>query len=342
MRISDVKRRSFMAALVSALVAPAAARSTARPPYASRAEVRQFIDEVVAQHGFDRERVERWLNAARYSPTVERLMQPPIPFGQRNWLEYRSRYLEDKRVQAGVDFWRGNSAALERATERFGVPPEIIVAIIGVETYWGRITGNFRTIDVLATLSFDYLRRSDYYRKELVELLLLAREQDTDPLRLKGSFAGAIGLPQFMPGSIRRFAVDFDGDGRIDLAGSATDAIGSVASFLVRHGWQRELPILFEAEADEAIVDSLGRGIDAAVTWSDALNAGVVADLPLPLDTPILVIDLPYVDAGGDARRQFRVGTVNFAAILQYNRSYFYATAVVELAEALRREAGRS
>jgi len=341
MRISDVKRRSFMAALVSALVAPAAARSTARPPYASRAEVRQFIDEVVAQHGFDRERVERWLNAARYSPTVERLMQPPIPFGQRNWLEYRSRYLEDKRVQAGVDFWRGNSAALERATERFGVPPEIIVAIIGVETYWGRITGNFRTIDVLATLSFDYLRRSDYYRKELVELLLLAREQDTDPLRLKGSFAGAIGLPQFMPGSIRRFAVDFDGDGRIDLAGSATDAIGSVASFLVRHGWQRELPILFEAEADEAIVDSLGRGIDAAVTWSDALNAGVVADLPLPLDTPVLVIDLPYLDAGGEPSRLFRVGTVNFAAILQYNRSYFYATAVVELAEALGREAGR-
>jgi len=342
MRTPDVKRRSLVAALVSSLVAPATARSPARPPYTSRAEVQQFIDEVVAQHGFDRERVERWLNAARYSQTVERLMQPPIPFGQRNWLDYRSRYLEDKRVQAGVDFWRSNSAALERATERFGVPPEIIVAIIGVETYWGRITGNFRTIDVLATLSFDYLRRSDYYRKELVELLLLAREQQTDPLRFKGSFAGALGLPQFMPGSIRRFAVDFDGDGQIDLAGSATDAIGSVARFLLRHGWQRESPILFGAEATEAIVDSLGRGIDAAVTWSDALNAGVVADLPLPLDTPVLVIDLPYVDAGGDVRRQFRVGTVNFAAILQYNRSYFYATAVVELAEALRREAGRS
>jgi len=342
MRVPDVKRRSLAAALVAALVAPATARIPARPPYASRPEVQQFIDEVVAEHGFDRARVERWLNAARYSGTVERLMQPPIPFGQRNWLDYRSRYLEDKRVQAGVDFWRSNAAALERATERFGVPPEIIVAIIGVETYWGRITGNFRTIDVLATLSFDYLRRADYYRKELVELLLLAREQDTDPLRFKGSFAGALGLPQFMPGSIRRFAVDFDGDGRIDLAGSATDAIGSVARFLVRHGWQRESPILFKAEADAAIVDALGRGIEAAVAWSDALNAGVVADLPLPPDTPVLVIDLPYLDAGGEARRQFRVGTVNFAAILQYNRSYFYATAVVELAEALRREVGRS
>jgi membrane-bound lytic murein transglycosylase B len=341
MSIPDVKRRSLVAALAAALVAPAAARSPARSPYASRAEVQQFVDEVVAQHGFDRERVERWLNAARYSETVERLMQPPIPFGQRNWLEYRSRYLEDRRVQAGVDFWRTNAAALVRATERFGVPPEIIVAIIGVETYWGRITGNFRTIDVLATLSFDYLRRADYYRKELVELLLLAREQGTDPLRFKGSFAGAIGLPQFMPGSIRRFAIDFDGDGRIDLAGSATDAVGSVASFLVSHGWQRDCPILFEAEANEAIVDSLGRGIAAGATWADALIAGVTPDLPLEFDAPVLVIDLPYLDAGGETRRLYRVGTVNFTAILQYNRSYFYATAVVELAESLRREVGR-
>lgn len=342
MRNPDVKRRRLVAALAAALVAPATARSRPRPPYASRAEVQQFIDEIVALHGFDRARVEHWLNAARYSGTVERLMQPPIPFGQRNWLEYRSRYLEDRRVQAGADFWRGNASALNHAAERFGVPPEVVVAIIGVETYWGRITGNFRTIDVLATLSFDYLRRADYYRKELVELLLLAREQGTDPLRFKGSFAGAIGLPQFMPGSIRRFAVDFDGDGRIDLAGSPTDAIGSVANFLVEHGWQRCLPVLFAAEADEAIVDALGRGIAASATWADALIEGVAPDLPLDFDTPVLVIDLPYLDAGGEPRRLYRVGTVNFAAILQYNRSYFYATAVVELAEALRRDVGRS
>ena len=342
MTLLHVRRRALLAALLSGLVVPAVARSPARPPYASRTEVQQFIDELVAQHGFERARVEGWLNAARYSETVERLMQPPIPFGQRNWVEYRSRYLEDQRVQVGADFWRTNAAALDRATERFGVPPEIVVAIIGVETYWGRITGNFRTIDVLATLSFDYLRRADYYRRELAELLLLAREQRMDPLRFKGSFAGAIGLPQFMPGSVRRFAVAFDGDGRIDLAGSATDAIGSVANFLVGHGWQRDLPILFEAEADEAIVDSLGRGIDAMATWSDALNAGVVADLPLALDTPVLVIDLPYVDAGGESRRLYRVGTANFSAILQYNRSYFYATAVVELGDALKREVARS
>jgi membrane-bound lytic murein transglycosylase B len=338
MKFPNPKRRTLVAALLAGVLAPAAARTAGRPSYAARPEVQQFIDEVVAEHGFERARVERWLNAARYSDTVERLMQPPIPFGQRSWLEYRSRYLEDRRVQAGAAFWRANTNALERATAHYGVPPEIVAAIIGVETYWGRITGNFRTIDVLATLSFDYLRRADYYRRELVELLLLAREQGVDPVRYKGSFAGAIGLPQFMPGSLRRFAVDFDGDGRIDLAESPADAIGSVASFLVAHGWQRDLPILFEAEADEAIVDDLGRGIDASTPWSTALNAGVVADLPLSLDTPVLVIDLPYLDASGETQRLYRVGTGNFAAILHYNRSYFYATAVVELADALRRE----
>ena len=338
MTLMNPKRRALVATLLAGMVVPAAARSPVRPAYASRSDVQPFIDALVEQHGFERARVERWLNAARYSEAVERLMQPPIPFGQRNWLDYRARYVEDKRIQAGAAFWRANRAALEHAEARFGVPPEIVVAIIGVETFLGRITGNFRTIDALATLSFDYLRRADYYRKELVELLLLAREQRMDPLAFKGSFAGAIGLPQFMPGSVRRFAIDFDGDGRIDLGSSPADAIGSVANFLVEHGWQRDQPILFEAEADEEIVDALGRGIQVAPTWSDALMSGVVGDVPLALDTPVIVIDLPYVDADGEPRRLYRVGTVNFSAVLHYNRSYFYATAVVELAEALKRE----
>jgi membrane-bound lytic murein transglycosylase B len=337
MSVPNEARRALLCALLAAVALPANARMAGRPSYATRSEVQVFIDEVVQQHGFERARVERWLDAARYSETVERLMQPAIPFGQRNWLEYRARYLEDRRIEAGAAFWRGHASALEHAYGRFGVPPAIIVAIIGVETYFGRITGNFRTIDVLATLSFDYLRRADYYRRELVELLLLAREQQTDPLAFRGSFAGAIGLPQFMPGSVRRYALDFDGDGRVDITASAVDAIGSIANFLVEHGWQRDLPVLFEAEADEAIVDALGRGIDATTTWSSALGAGVVADLPLPLDTPVLVIDLPYVDASGETRRLYRVGTANFSALLNYNRSYFYATAVVELGDAIRR-----
>jgi len=226
-------RRSFLVALAALAVArPAQARS----PYVGRPEVQQFVEELAATHGFDRARLERWLRDARYSASVERLMQPPIPFGQRNWLEYRQRYLDPARVQAGVDFWQTHRAALARAEEEYGVPAEIIVAVIGVETYFGRITGNFRTLDVFTTLTFDYLRRADFYRAEFIEFLLLAREQRRDPLSYRGSFAGAIGLPQFMPGSIRRWGVDFDGDSRIDLLASPTDAIGSVANFLVGHG----------------------------------------------------------------------------------------------------------
>jgi len=325
-------RRLLAALALTMAVLPAAAET--RPPYLQRAEVREFIDDLTVKHGFERERLERWFSHARYSPLVERYMQPPIAFGQRNWFDYRARYLDDARVQSGAIFMRNHQASLQRAQREFGVPPEIIVAIIGVETHYGRITGNFRTLDALVTLSFDYLRRADYYREQLTEFFLLVREQKSDPLAIRGSFAGALGLPQFMPGSIRRHAVDFDGDGRVDLATSAADAIGSIASFLVAHGWQRDVPIWFEATANEAMIDALGRGINATVSWSEALAAGVEGDVPLPLDAKVLVIDLPVSNAG-EIERLYRVGTVNFSALLHYNRSYFYAGAVVELSRAI-------
>lgn len=328
-----MQRRTLLLSLGALALA---ASVQAREPYLARPDVQQFVEELVTVHGFERARLERWLREARYSGSVERLMQPPIPFGQRNWLEYRNRYVEPARIQAGVDFWQANEASLARAEQQFGVPAEVIVAIIGVETHYGRITGSFRTLDVFATLSFDYLRRADFYRTEFIEFLLLAREQRRDPASFRGSFAGAIGLPQFMPGSIRRWGVDFDGDGRIDLLASPADAIGSVANFLVGHGWQRDLPIAFEAETDEVTVDTLGRGIEARTTWSSALAAGVASDELLPLDTAVIVIDLPLVDADGQAGRDYRVGTVNFSALLHYNRSYFYATAVTEVAAAVR------
>jgi peptidoglycan lytic transglycosylase B len=326
-------RRSF---LLSVLAFAAAAHARANTEHLVRDDVRQFIDELVETHGFDRTRLKRWLKEARYSATVEKLMQPPIPFGQRNWLDYRKRYLDELRIRAGIAFWQAHRDALTRAEQQFGVPAAILVAIIGVESYFGRTTGEFRTIDVLMTLSFDYLRRADFYRAEFVEFLLLAREQKRDPLSYRGSFAGAMGLPQFMPGSVRRWALDFDGDGRIDLLASPVDAIGSVANFLQAHGWQRELPVEFPAQADEAIVDALGRGIVAQTPWWSALAEGVVADASLALETPVLVIDLPIVDDDGQPGRHYRVGTVNFSAILHYNRSYFYAAAVSDYAAALQ------
>jgi membrane-bound lytic murein transglycosylase B len=328
------RRRALLAALIAAAWRPALAREQPRQPYLERGDVQQLIDELVWQHGFERPRVERWIAAARYSPASERLMQPAPPFGQRSWLEYRERVLQDDRIAAGVGFMRRHAEACAQAGERFGVPPEIIAAIIGIETRFGRQTGSFRTIDVMATLAFDYPRRAEFYRREFVEFMLMAREQGIDPLAVRGSYAGAIGLPQFMPRSIRRHAVDLDGDGRIDLTASPADAIGSVASFLVAHGWQRDMPILFEAEATEEVVDALGRGIEARVSWHEAVEAGVVADLPLLPDAQVIVIDLPYPTAAG-IERLYRVGTVNFSAILHYNRSYFYATAVVEFAQAI-------
>lgn len=335
----DMQRRALLLGLASACALPqhaTAADVNGRASYVTRAEVQAYIDGLVQTHGFDRAQVERWLSGARYSAEVERLMQPAIPFGQRNWYDYRARYLDPVRVQGGLAFWQKHAKALARAQTETGVPAEIIVAIIGIETLYGRTTGNFRTLDALATLSFDYLRRADYYRGELTELLLLAREQRVDPASYRGSFAGALGLPQFMPGSIRRWAVDFDSDGRIDLLASPTDAIGSVASFLVAHGWQRDLPIAFTVQASEEIVDRLGRGIRAETPWSSALAEGVAADALLPLDTPVIVIDLPLVNPDGAAGREFRAGTVNFSALLHYNRSYFYAAAVMDLAAALR------
>jgi len=331
-------RRALLLALSAACTLPhvAAAADNGRLPYAARPEVQAFIDGLAQAHGFERAQLERWLKGARYSSEVERLMQPPIPFGQRNWLEYRTRYLDAVRMQSGLAFWQKHEKTLSRAQAEFGVPPEIIVAIIGVETLYGRFTGNFRTLDALATLSFDYLRRADYYRGELAEFLLLAREQRVDPASFRGSFAGALGLPQFMPSSIRRWAVDFDGDGRIDLLASPADAIGSVASFLVAHGWQRDLPIAYTVEASEEIVDRLGRGIRAETPWRSALAEGVTGDAMLTLDTPVIVIDLPLLNADGSAGREYRAGTVSFSALLHYNRSYFYAAAVMDLAAALR------
>jgi len=343
-----MRRRELLlqiGAVLGAVVAPGLrAQSNAFVPYPRRDDVQSFIDAFVSGNDVQRSRIERLFAHGRYLATVERLMQPPIPFASRNWLEYQTRYVEERRIREGVAFSHAQRGPLQRAEQQFGVPAEIITAILGVETQYGRTTGGFRTLDVLLTLSFDYLRRADYYRGELEQFLLLTREQRLDPLAVRGSFAGAIGIPQFMPSSIRRWAVDFDGNGRIDLTRSVIDSIGSVANFLVAHGWQRDEPILLPAaiNADEddnalqTVVEELGGGILAQTPWSMVAGRGIEVDAALALDTPVLLIDLPIIEANGTQRREYRLGTRSFSAILNYNRSYFYATAVVELAEALR------
>jgi membrane-bound lytic murein transglycosylase B len=331
-----MQRRAVLAGLAAALVVPGLARANSSS-YLLRDDVREFIDAVTDGYGFDRAWLLSVLGQARYNETAERLTTPgQQPPSARNWREYRTRALDERRIREGLAFERMYRATLERATETFGVPEEIVVSIIGIETMFGRLSGSHRTVDVLMTLSFDYTRRAAYYREELAQFLLLCREQRLDPLAQRGSFAGALGMPQFMPSSVRAQAIDFDGDGRIDIAGSAADAIGSVAHFLSAHGWKRDLPVALNANASAEVLETLGESIRAIYRWQDVERLGVTIEGTLDPDTRVLLADLPFVSASGVEGVEHRIGTVNFAALLHYNRSFPYAAAVAELAQVLR------
>jgi membrane-bound lytic murein transglycosylase B len=311
------------AALAAALAAPCAAQT-----YADRAEVQAFAAEMVERHGFRPGELERVLGGARYLDSVVTLMTP-LKTGERSWQTYRANFLNPRRVEAGAAFWRQNAKALERAASVYGVPPEIIVAIIGVETEYGRNTGSFRVLDALATLAFDYPRRAEYFRSELEQFLLLARDARADAGSFRGSYAGAIGIPQFMPGSIRRYAVDFDGNGRIDLRGSPADAIGSVANFLAEHGWLAGAAIAAPAEVTGDRYQLLADGgVDPERTAAELREADVVFDDSIGDETPSVLIELE--SPGGPS--EFLVGLQNFYVLTRYNRSSFYAAAVRELA----------
>ncbi|MDO4681942.1 MAG: lytic murein transglycosylase B [Lautropia sp.] len=304
--------------------------------FAERIEVKSFISDMADRHGLDRD----WMLAAfqRISPNAQvlSLMNPPKTSIQRSWKAYRPRFLQPVRIDGGVKFWQDNAEALARATATHGVPSEIIVAIIGVETVYGRNTGNFQVLQALATLGFDYPSRAAYFKRELEEFLLYCHENQLDLLAPRGSYAGAIGTPQFMPGSIRSYATDFDGDGRIDLRGSTTDAIGSVARFLQIHGWEpgrkTHYPARLARDADPAPL--LARGPKANLTIADLRAHGITSPFNLPADEPLLLVDLVNADAPPD----YTIGTGNFYAITRYNRSFMYAMAVIDLAEAIRQK----
>ncbi len=305
-------------------------------------DVADFIDQMVARHGFDRAELESLFKKVRYIDTTIQLVKPAPPGKPKNWQAYRARFIEPVRINAGVAFWDTYADALMRAEERYGVPAEIIVGIIGVETVYGRNTGSFRVLDALTTLGFDYpptpnrAARMTFFRNEIENTLLLARESGIDPFSLFGSYAGAVGLPQFMPGSIRKFAVDFDGDGKIDLRNSPVDAIGSVANFLVEHGWKRGEPIVFpatvSAENGRGWDMFIGQPLEARFRLDDMKAAGVTPTVEPPADMPFGLVDLQ----NGGEPTEYWLGAANFFAITQYNRSFFYAMSVVELGRAVR------
>nr|WP_017876951.1 MULTISPECIES: lytic murein transglycosylase B [unclassified Janthinobacterium] len=310
--------------------------------FAEWKQVGQFLDDIAAKHQFDRAELDALMAKVRYVDSAIQLMKPAPPGKPKNWQAYRARFVEPVRIDAGVKFWNDNAEALARAESVYGVPADIIVGIIGVETVYGRNTGRFRVLDALTTLAFSYpetptrLARMEFFRGELESALLFARQGGVDPLSLLGSYAGAVGLPQFMPSSILKHAVDFDGDGRIDLRGSAGDAIGSVAHFLVQHGWQRDLARPFAlpvaVSPGRAWEPFIGQGLEAKFRPDELLAAGVSSDTPLPGGRLFGLVDLQ----NGSEATEYWLGSANFFAITQYNRSYFYAMSVLDLGRAVQ------
>lgn len=294
-------------------------------------DVKTFIAEMHERHGFDVNHLSRQFATLRPNAVVLRAIRPPaVPEKQRSWQRYRQRFVISRRIEGGQRFWQKNEATLQRAEAIYGVPAEIIVAIIGVETEYGQDMGNFGVFEALASLAFHYPPRADFFRSELEQFLLLARENGVDPLSIKGSYAGAIGIPQFMPGSQRRFAVDFDGDDRIDLRHSSSDAIGSVARFLQQHGWQTGAPIAVPVGIKGDPGDLIGAGIKPVQTVREMLEQGV--ETSASPDRLAALIDLVTPEAA----TEYWLGFENFYVITRYNRSSFYAMAVFQLAEALR------
>jgi membrane-bound lytic murein transglycosylase B len=317
----------------------AAAPCLGRDGYAERPEVRKFVAEMAERHGFVAHELD-WLfsRVRRVEPALQAI-EPPSAERPRSWEEYRAMFVNERRIAAGLQFWKAHRKALERAQAKYGVPATVILGIIGVETFYGRNTGRWRVVDALTTLAFDYPPRAEFFRSELVNYLLLSRDSGADVFAARGSYAGAIGIPQFMPGSIRRYGVDFDGDGTIDLQRSASDAIGSVANFLREHGWQPGAavwrPVRLSGDGYRALLG----GVEAKFSVGELAQAGVQPVGPLAPEARAALIELET--PGGQS--EYRLGLQNFYVLTRYNRSTFYAAAVADLAEALSKaqEPGR-
>ncbi len=301
-----------------------------------RAEVQQFIDSMVSKHEYDRKTLIRMLREARtQDPILEAISKPAEK--TKPWHEYRAIFLTKKRIRAGADFWREHASELKRISEETGVPCEILVGIIGVETYFGRITGSYRVLDALTTLAFDYPPRAAFFRRDLEEFMLLVREENIEASGATGSYAGAMGAPQFMPSSFRAYAVDSSADGKRDIWTDWSDVIGSVANYIVAHGWEQRGEVVTPA--------FLGTGwqgqppenaLTPAETVSSLSRQGVMFATDLPNDHKSQLLTLK----GADGVEHW-IGFHNFFVITRYNRSVMYALAVHQLGQEIALEVSR-
>ncbi len=354
-----VKRPRLLTALCTTLCAglllslslaadakPRHARPAPQPqPFGPRPALVAFADELATTQGWDAVALREQLGQALNLPRVRQLILPAAVGTAKNWTAYRDRFIEPKRLEAGVAFWAEHEPALVRAEATYGVPASVIIGILGVETFYGRITGGFKVLDALATLAFDFpaehpraAERQAFFRSELAEFLKLCRENGLDATDVRGSYAGALGLPQFMPGSWRRHAVDFDADGRIDLIASADDAIGSVAHYLSEYGWKAgeathysvRLPARRHERARLPAPD-----IKPPFTAAELVAAGAEPSAAArEHDGPMAVIELQN---GPKKPTTVLLGTQNFWVVTRYNWSAYYALAVIELGRAVER-----
>ncbi|WP_281663451.1 lytic murein transglycosylase B [Paraburkholderia fungorum] len=315
--------------------------------YANNANVDAFISDMVARYDFDEAALHALFARVSYSATAVKLVTPSPSPSVKNWRVYQSRFLDPVRINAGVRFWRANQATLQRAYEEFGVPPEVIVGIIGVETIYGRFMGNFRVLDALTTLTFDYpntANRADRqatFRKNLEDYLVWTRDSQIDPTTVLGSYTGAIGIPQFLPSSIVEYAVSYDGNKQIDLRTSQADAIGSVANYLRQNGWENGRPVVWKIGTDAGSLGVAQAAADGKPEphWplDQLLRAGLLlnepdVDIAAEAGTPVTVVDLPSPGRG----TEYMLGLKNFYVLTRYNRSFFYALAVYQLGQRVK------
>lgn len=331
------KKNYYLSAAILALIAVATCASAilaanAEPRYDERPEVQAFVAEMANKHGFTSSDLLKTFAEAEFRPSVIKAILPPTDANVRSWERYRPRFVNAARISNGIKFMAQYSEALKRAREIYGVPEEIIAAIIGVETVYGQDAGNFRVMDALTTLAFDYPRRAEYFRGELEQYLLMTREQKLDRFSVLGSYAGAIGLPQFMPTNIRKLAVDFDGDGKIDLRNNPVDAIGSVAHYLQSFGWQTDTPIAIAISFQDPAPTQWTESIVPAITLDDIKSLRYTTQRSFDKNLNFAIIPLESPDKAAE----YWLGFNNFYVITRYNRSAFYAMSVVQLAETLQ------
>lgn len=299
--------------------------------YVARDDIHQFIDEMVNEHRFDREQLTHWLDQAEKKQGVLNSISRPAE-KEKTWKEYRAIFMTEERINLGVQFWRENDKTLSAVSEKYGVAPEMIVAILGVETRYGRTTGTYRVIDSLTTLAFDYPPRAKFFRGQLKEFFLLAREQNHDPLDLKGSYAGAMGYGQFIPSSYRHYAVDYNQDGFADIWNSPEDAVASVANYFKENGWKKDQPVVSRCHTSEQYDETVPtRGLKPTLKRSELVKKGFT-----PIETTSDEELFAVHKLEGEYGTEFWCGAKNFYAITRYNHSNMYALAAWQLSQAIK------